>query len=261
VTTLEAWWGEPIGQGWLQIAELGIAWILSALIGFERELKQKAAGIRTYTVVGFGSALFMLVSKYGFTDVLMPERVVLDPSRVAAQIVSGLGFIGGGIIFVKRDSVRGLTTAASIWLTAAVGAAAGAGLPLLAAVSTAVYFLTVLGLRPAAAVLSRRFGGALPAIQVQYLDGRGILRDILSVVTDSGFLVAGVTTTRRRRSSQERRRHPDSDGPGADDQQPSVLLRVQLSGKGDLGSLITTVSDLSGVLAVTTIGDQDDETI
>ncbi len=124
---LQSAFGEPTGQGWTQVGELAAAFVLSAIIGLERELKQKAAGMRTYTVVGFGAALFMLVSKYGFTDVLATGRIELDPSRVAAQIVSGLGFIGGGIIFVKRDSVRGLTTAASIWLTAAIGSAAGAG--------------------------------------------------------------------------------------------------------------------------------------
>jgi putative Mg2+ transporter-C (MgtC) family protein len=88
----------------------------------------------------FGAALFMLISKYGLTDVLETGRVILDPSRVAAQIVTGVGFLGAGIIFVRRDSVRGLTTAAAIWLTAAVGAASGAGLWVLA-VLTGIYFV------------------------------------------------------------------------------------------------------------------------
>ena len=254
---LEAWWGEPSGQGWLQIGELAVAWILSALIGFERELKQKAAGVRTYTVVGFGAALFMLVSKYGFTDVLVSGKIILDPSRVAAQIVSGLGFIGGGIIFVKRDSVRGLTTAASIWLTAAVGAAAGAGLPILAIVSTAVYFVTVLGLRPAASGLRRRFGIATPTIQVEYLDGHGILRDILREMTDAGFLVADVSTSRHRRPNLGRRRRSAADGKQLAEP-PSVELRVRLNGRGNLGSLVTSVAEIDGVLGVTTLNDEDE---
>ncbi|MEY9932699.1 putative Mg2+ transporter-C (MgtC) family protein [Catenulispora sp. GP43] len=124
-------WEEPTGQGWAQVGELAVAFVLSSAIGLEREIRQKAAGLRTYTIVGLGAALFVLVSKYGFTDVLRPDLVVLDPSRVAAQIVSGLGFIGAGVIFMRRDSVRGLTTAAALWLTAGVGAAAGAGLGLL----------------------------------------------------------------------------------------------------------------------------------
>jgi hypothetical protein len=117
------------GQGWLQLAELTLAFALSALVGLEREIRQKSAGLRTHTLVGVSAALFMLVSKYGFMNILENGRVVLDPSRVAAQVVSGIGFIGGGIIFMRRDVVRGLTTAASIWLTAALGMACGAGLP------------------------------------------------------------------------------------------------------------------------------------
>src|SRR3984885_3079026 len=129
------------GEGWRQAAELGLALVLSALIGLEREIRQKSAGLRTHTLVGVGAALFMLISKYGFTDVLEPGRVVLDPSRVAAQIVTGVGFLGPGIIFARRASVRGLTPAAAIWVTAAIGACAGAGLPILAAVTTGIYLL------------------------------------------------------------------------------------------------------------------------
>src|ERR1700691_4150858 len=109
----------PNIEGWLQISELGVAFLLSMMIGVEREIRQKSAGLRTHTLVGVGAALFMLISKYGFTDVLEPGRVVLDPSRVAAQIVTGVGFLGAGLIFVRRDAVRGLTTAAAIWVTAA----------------------------------------------------------------------------------------------------------------------------------------------
>src|ERR1700728_2461799 len=125
----------PNVEGWLQIGELGLGFGLSAVVGLEREIRQKSAGLRTHTLVGVGAALFVLISKYGFTDVLVRGEVILDPSRVAAQIVTGIGFIGAGLIFVRRDSVRGLTTAASIWVTAAIGSAAGAGLPVLAGVA------------------------------------------------------------------------------------------------------------------------------
>lgn len=84
------------GQGWHQLGDLALAFGLSTLIGLERELRQKSAGLRTHTIVGVASALIVLVGKYGFSDVLSPGRVVLDPSRVTAQIVSGIGFIGGG---------------------------------------------------------------------------------------------------------------------------------------------------------------------
>ena len=127
--------GPGAGAAWRQAGGLGVALLLTAAIGLEREMRQKSAGLRTHTLVGVGAAVFMLISKYGFDDVPQPGRVVLDPSRVAAQIVSGIGFIGAGIIFVRRGSVRGLTTAAGVWVTAAIGAAGGAGLPVVAALA------------------------------------------------------------------------------------------------------------------------------
>src|SRR6201996_1419649 len=173
------------GQGWKQVGELGLALLLSAAIGLERELRGKDAGIRTHCLVGVGSALFMLISKYGFTDVLEKQMIVLDPSRVAAQIVSGIGFIGAGLIFVHRGSVRGLTTAASIWVTAAVGAAAGAGVAVPAAGRTGIYFLVTLVFP-----MIRRWlpvGTGSSALRVRYPDGHGILRQVLNEVTRRGF--------------------------------------------------------------------------
>ena len=105
---------EHTGQGLLQGIELGTAFLLSAAIGLEREIKRKSAGLRTYTIVGTSAALFLLVSKYGFNDVLAQGTVALDPSRVAAQIVTGIGFIGAGVIFVEGTRVKGLTTAATV---------------------------------------------------------------------------------------------------------------------------------------------------
>lgn len=129
------------GQGVKQFMELGTAFVLSAAVGLEREIRQKSAGLRTYTIVGTTAALFLLISKYGFTNVLADGRVVLDPSRVAAQIVSGIGFIGAGLIFVRGDRVKGLTTAATVWLVTGIGMACGAGLPLLALAVTCAYFI------------------------------------------------------------------------------------------------------------------------
>lgn len=147
---------ESGGEGARQLLELGAAFLLSAAIGLEREIRQKSAGLRTYTLVGLASALFLLVSKYGFTDVISSGRVVLDPSRVAAQIVSGIGFLGAGVIFVRSDAVKGLTTAATIWLTAAVGMACGAGLLVLATAATAAYFIVAIAFPP---LLRRLHGG------------------------------------------------------------------------------------------------------
>ncbi len=135
---------EPSGQGLTQFLELGLAFLLSAAIGLEREIRHKSAGLRTYTVVGIAAALFLLISKYGFTNVLSNDRIVLDPSRVAAQVVTGIGFIGAGLIFVHNEKVNGLTTAATVWLVTAVGMACGAGLPYLALAVTVAYFIVAL---------------------------------------------------------------------------------------------------------------------
>ena len=158
---------EPQGQTLAQLAELTLALVLSSLIGLEREFRAKSAGLRTHTLVGVAAALIMLVSKYGFGDTIVKYAIVLDPSRVAAQIVSGIGFIGGGLIFRQRDVVRGLTTAAIIWLTAAVGMACGAGLPLLALFVTGTHFLVVYTYSP----FTRRVLSERAELHVQYTPG------------------------------------------------------------------------------------------
>ena len=101
------------------------------IIGFERYFRSKEAGIRTHTMVSVGACLLMLISKYGFTDINAG-----DPARIAAQVVSGIGFLGAGIIFVRQDMVHGLTTATGIWATSAIGLAYGAGMYLLGGVAT-----------------------------------------------------------------------------------------------------------------------------
>ena len=95
-----------------------LALVLSTAIGLEREAGAKAAGLRTHALVGLSAAVIMVISKYGFADLLGLDHIALDPSRIAAQIVSGIGFLAGGLIFVRRDAVRGLTTAATVWLVA-----------------------------------------------------------------------------------------------------------------------------------------------
>ncbi|MBO5770933.1 MAG: MgtC/SapB family protein [Spirochaetales bacterium] len=110
------------------LIRLIIAAICGALIGLEREKRQKSAGLRTHIIVAIASSLMMIVSKYGFFDVLVHEGVSVDVSRVAAGVVSAIGFIGGGVIFLKRDTLVGLTTAAGLWATVGVGIAIGAGM-------------------------------------------------------------------------------------------------------------------------------------
>jgi len=102
-----------------------VATVLGGVVGIERERSERAAGLRTHAMVGLGAAAFMILSAFGFKDILGAQAVVLDPSRVAAQIVTGIGFLGAGTIIFQREMVRGLTTAASIWAVAAIGAAVG----------------------------------------------------------------------------------------------------------------------------------------
>src|ERR1700744_6724303 len=112
----------------LEITErLAVAALLGCAIGFERERLLWAAGIRTHMLVSVGACLLMIVSAYGFQHALEMQHVILDPSRVAAQVVSGIGFLGAGAILLKGEVVPGLTTAASLWSVAAIGLAGGGG--------------------------------------------------------------------------------------------------------------------------------------
>ncbi|WP_245158865.1 MgtC/SapB family protein [Blastococcus sp. TF02A_35] len=218
---------EPTGQSLEQVRDLGIAFVLSALMGLERELRQKAAGLRTLTIVGFAAALFMVISEAEFGD-----------SRIAAQVVSGLGFIGGGLIFVRRDAVRGLTTAAVVWLTAAIGMAAGAGLWLLAVVAVAAHFLVSYGFTP----MARRLSGRVERVHslvLTYRDGEGVLRRALAECTQRGFRVRDLATT-----AEDLGGHAAPGGRQA-------TVRVTVEGTGSPTDLAAWLSDLDGVLAIT----------
>lgn len=125
------------------ILRLLIAGILGSLIGLDREYRAKEAGYRTHFLVSLGSALIMIVSQYGFNEMLKTPGVSLDPSRIAAQVVTGIGFIGAGTIILHKQIVRGLTTAAGIWTTSGIGLAIGAGMYSLGISAT---ILTLIGL-------------------------------------------------------------------------------------------------------------------
>ena len=123
-----------------------IAGICGIIIGYERKSRSKEAGIRTHFIVASAAALIMIVSKYGFFDLILKAVIEgadirLDPSRIASCIVSGVGFLGAGMIFVQKNTVRGLTTAAGIWATAGIGMAIGAGLYLTGIIFTGIIFL------------------------------------------------------------------------------------------------------------------------
>jgi putative Mg2+ transporter-C (MgtC) family protein len=223
------------GPGWSQLGDLALALALASLIGLEREWRHKATGLRTHTLVGVGAALFVIVSKYGFRDVVGPD-VAVDPSRVAAQIVTGIGFIGGGLIFVRGDAVRGLTTAGIVWMTAAIGMACGAGLSLIALAATAAHFLVVLGYPKLLAALprSRHVGFGL---RIVYEDGHGILRRLLEESTRRGFAIEQVVTYPLEHEIQ-----------GV----PAIAVMLELRGQPSIAPLAVALSSLDGVFEIAT---------
>jgi putative Mg2+ transporter-C (MgtC) family protein len=170
------------------LLRLSVAAVLGGAIGMERELRERQAGLRTHLVVCVGSALFTLVSAYGFRDFLVNGGSVVraDPTRVAAQIVSGIGFLGAGAIIRQGLSVRGLTTAATLWLVAAIGMASGAGYYDAALISTLGALVTLGPLRVVAYRVVRRFrpetdrllveipAGGSPGAVLEAIERRGV---------------------------------------------------------------------------------------
>jgi len=174
--------------GWPHVLlRLSVAAVLGGAIGMERELRERGAGLRTHLVVCVGSALFTLVSAYGFHEFLVNggSLVRTDPTRIAAQIVSGIGFLGAGAIIRQGLSVRGLTTAATLWLVAAIGMASGAGYYSAAFISTVGALLTLGPLRIAAYKLLHRYrpeverllieipAGGSPGAVIEAIERRG----------------------------------------------------------------------------------------
>ncbi len=123
------------------ILRIVVACICGAAIGYERSVRQKDAGIRTHIIVALGAALMMIVSKYGFFDVVIHDSVQVDASRIASTITTGISFLGAGVIFVRNASIKGLTTAAGIWATAGVGIAIGSGMYLIGILAAALMII------------------------------------------------------------------------------------------------------------------------
>ncbi len=246
------------GQGWLQLEELGAAFVLSALVGLEREIRHKSAGLRTNTLIGVSAALFMLISKYGFTDVLANNRIVLDPSRVAAQIVSGIGFVGGGVIFMRRDVVRGLTTAASVWLTASLGMACGAGLLVLALATTVVHFVVMLVFPRLVRLLPRERRTATE-LRISYEGDRERLSAILIACTEMRFAIDEVEVPRKR--PVDGMTTDAADREGVDDagrDRGVVAMRMRVKGKRSVTHLIARLADMDGIVGVESLdGDRE----
>jgi putative Mg2+ transporter-C (MgtC) family protein len=214
-----------------ELLRISIAAGLGGAVGLERELREREAGLRTHLVVCVGSALFTLVSAYGFHDFLVSggSLVRTDPTRIAAQIVSGIGFLGAGAIIRQGLSVRGLTTAATLWLVAAIGMACGAGYYVPAIISTGVALITLGPLRIVAFRVVRRFRPQTERLLVEIPAG-GSPAPIIEVVE----LHAGRVVSMEVTQEGDRR---------------SIVLDVQLH-ESAAPFVVAGVADIDGVLEV-----------
>src|SRR5438874_10484079 len=165
------------------LLRLALAALLGGAVGIERELREREAGLRTHLLVALGSALFTLVSAYGFREFLNSGESVVraDPTRIAAQIVTGIGFLGAGAIIRQGLSIRGLTTAATLWVVAAIGMAVGAGYYSAALITTAVALVALWPLRTVAWRIVRRYRGETGLLLVQIPAGESPARVIDAV--------------------------------------------------------------------------------
>ena len=183
------------------VVRLVLAAILSGAIGIERERLIWAAGLRTHMLVGVGACLIMIVSAYGFSDVLGLDHVVLDPSRIAAQVVSGIGFLGAGTILLRGEAVKGLTTAASLWAVAAIGLSVGSGLYVAGTATTIILLAILAGLKP----LQERYHDRMQVQPLRVLAEPGCMTlDLLKEV-------AGERASRVRQFVVQRAADPDQD--------------------------------------------------
>jgi putative Mg2+ transporter-C (MgtC) family protein len=208
---------------------LAVAAGLGGAVGLERELRERQAGLRTHLVVCVGAALFTLVSAYGFRDVVEQGRIVVDPTRIAAQIVSGIGFLGAGAIIRQGLSVRGLTTAATLWLVAAIGMAVGAGFYSGAVVATVGALFTLGPLRVVAFKIIRRWRPDVDRLVVDIPAG-GSPVPILEAIEGNGGRVISLEI------AQEGDRR-------------SVALDIELQ-HARTPAIVAAVGDIDGVLEV-----------
>ena len=169
---------------WDFVWRLVLAALFGTIIGLDREYREKEAGFRTHFLVSLGSALMMIVSQYGFSEILTHDGVSLDPSRIAAQVVSGIGFIGAGTIIFNHHIVRGLTTAASLWATAGIGLTAGAGMSWLALAATILTLVALEGL----SLVFRSLGSRRMVVVFSASDRAGVA-DTLDRIRTDGYMV------------------------------------------------------------------------
>lgn len=208
---------------WELLLRLGCAVAAGAVLGFERDVSQRPAGLRTHALVAVGAAAFAMAGAYGFTDFASADR---DPARIAAQVVSGLGFIGAGAIIRNGAEVSGLTTAATVWAAGALGLLFAAGEYVMGAGALAAIVLVLVALRPLRQV-SGKVGRQAVELVFQYEVGFGTLAPVLTAVKDAGVDVVGVSVDDVRSHAGD---GSGRDGSGRDG---TVLRRLTIDGLVD----------------------------
>jgi putative Mg2+ transporter-C (MgtC) family protein len=216
---------------WEMAIRLIVAAVLGGLIGLERERLSWAAGLRTHMLVAVGSALIMVVSAYGFTDVLGTDHVVLDPSRIAAQVVSGIGFLGAGAILLRGEIIRGLTTAASLWAVAAIGLASGAGMYVPATVATILSLLILAGIKP----LEERFRATRQTRELRLKVEPG------QVTIEALSQALGPRTTKIRQFISQRSESDDSE---------EIRIRLSPIAAREVAAVVAQMQGVAGVISV-----------
>jgi putative Mg2+ transporter-C (MgtC) family protein len=206
-----------------------MAALLGSVIGFERERLNWAAGLRTHMLVCVGASLMMMVSAFGFADALTQKNVVLDPSRVAAQVVSGIGFLGAGSILLRGEVVRGLTTAASLWSVAGIGLAVGGGMYIAAFGATVIILVILAGVKP----LERRFISVKQQRNIQLLAERG------RVSLDSLHRALGIGSIRVKQFIVQQ----SEDDPELDD----VQIALSRASSNEFAAICARLGAMTGV--------------
>ncbi len=222
-----------MSEFWPEFGRVAAAALLCALIGLERQFRQKNAGVHTHALVGMGACLFTIIGMHPWVGAASPTG---EEFRVAAQVVSGIGFLGAGVIFVNRDFVHGLTTAAGIWLSAAVGMACGARMIPLAAGATLLYLFFILALNPLVTRIPTRDRHMV--VRLVYVEGEGTLRRIITTASQMQFEASVVSTHQVRTSTPS-----------------TVSAVIRFQGGVPLQDLVAEISEIPGVESADVVGD------
>ena len=180
------------------LLRLFIAAVCGMAIGYERKNRMKEAGIRTHFIVAIGAALIMIISKYGFQDQIGWPNMSLDPSRIAAQVVTGVGFLGAGVIFMQKQTIVGLTTAAGVWVTAAIGLSIGSGLYFVGIAATVITILGQILLHGKIRFLS---SPRTETLMLQIVDNADAIKLLQDIFEDNEIIILNLKSKRDEKSS------------------------------------------------------------